>query len=858
MGYILKLRDDTLRVTFYVARYGGLTFLASKRKIKQLRLVGRLPNLFAAASALALGVIAAAAQSPHEKGGFAPSKVVDQYCIFCHSKELKTAGVVLEGLDFSKIGANAPSLERVVRKVRTGEMPPAGMPRPSAALAATFTNWLVDALDRGAAAHLNPGRPAIHRLNRAEYSNAVRDLLALDIHPGDLLPVDDSGYGFDNVGAVLSVSPTLLERYLSVSRLVSRLAVGNPAAKAEEEDFTPAETRRVGGARKQRNERASDDLPFDSSGGMAFSYYFPLDVEYLLRVKLGGRDEDDTSPPPRYEVRVPIKAGLRTVGVTYLRESAEPEMQPLPSRDPSASTSPPIPPLPAEMDVRLDGVRLKRFEVPHKGNLPPRVNDILVAGPYNSTGRGQTPSRARLFVCRPVAAKDEEPCARKILATLSRRAFRRPVTDADIGPLLTFYHAGRREGDFDQGIEKALRAILVSPDFLFRIERDPTGRPPGTAYRLSDLELASRLSFFLWSSIPDDPLLALAEQGRLHGPSLMHQQVRRMLDDPRSQAFVSNFAGQWLYLRNLALSKPDPDVFPEFDEALRQSFLQETDLFFQSLLREDRSVLDLLGANYTYLNQRLAEHYGIPNIYGSQFRRVNLTDPNRGGLLGQGSILTVTSYPNRTSVVQRGKWILETLLGTPPPPPPPNVPALQPHNNDGKLLTSREQMEQHRSNAVCASCHGRMDPLGFALENYDGVGKWRAKDAGAVIDPSGKLPDGTQFTGPAGLKQALLNGHRDEYVQTVTEKLLMYALGRGLEYYDKPAVRAIVREASRDNYRLSSLITAIVTSTPFQMRRTSENDDHQEIVAAPHISAQPRHHAGASAARRNGAGALGS
>ncbi|HEV2495953.1 MAG TPA: DUF1592 domain-containing protein [Terriglobia bacterium] len=826
-----------------------------------------MPRVFATVFVVTLGIIAAAApslhsavQTSHSPGGFSPSTVVNQYCVFCHSKELKTAGVVLEGLDFSQVGPNAPLLERVLRKVRTGEMPPAGMPRPDHATYTTFANWLVDALDRNAARHPNPGRTTVHRLNRSEYSNAVRDLLALDIHAGDLLPVDDSGYGFDNVGAVLSVSPTLLERYLFVSRMVSRLAVGDPAMKPDEEDFTPAEAHRAGGARKPRNERVNDDLPFDSSGGMSFSYYFPLDAEYILRVKLGGGATGATGDgaPPRYEVRVPVKAGLRTVGVTYLRESAELEMPTPPSLNRFAPPPAPIPSLPAEMDVRLDGVRLKRFEVPHTGNLPPQVNDVFVAGPYNATGRGETPSRARLFVCRPAKPRDEEPCARRILATVSRRAFRRPVTDADIRPLMAFYHAGRREGDFDQGVERALRAILVSPDFLFRIERDPPGAAPGAVYRLSDVELASRLSFFLWSSIPDEELLSLAEHRRLHYPAVMHQQVRRMLADPRSQAFVDNFAGQWLYLRNLALAKPDPGVFPEFDEALRQSFLEETNLFFGSVLREDRSVLDLLGADYTYLNQRLAEHYGIPNIYGSQFRRVTLTDPNRGGLLGQGSILTVTSYPNRTSVVQRGKWILENLLGTPPPPPPPNVPQLKPQNHDGKLLTSREQMEQHRTDPVCASCHARMDPLGFALENFDGVGKWRVKDAGAVIDASGKLPDGTQFTGPSGLKQALLNGHRDEYLQTVTEKLLTYALGRGLEYYDKPAVRAIVRQATPDNYRLSSLITAIATSVPFEMRRTPENDHHQEIVTAPHVSARPQHHAGSAAARRHGPRAVGS
>ncbi len=815
-------------------------------------------RVLAAAFVVALGVVGGFAQSPQSitsssksKSAFAPRSVVNKYCVACHSESLKTAGVVLEGLDFSKVASNAELLERVLRKVRTGEMPPTGMPRPDAALEKTFTNWVMSALGRNAAAHPNPGRATILRLNRAEYSNAVRDLLALDIHPGDLLPVDDSGYGFDNVGSVLSVSPTLLERYLSVSRLISRLAIGDPSTKAEEEDFVPAEARRVGGARKQRNEPEGDDLPFDSSGGLAFSYYFALDAEYTLRVKLGG-GQVGNDPRPRYEIRVPVKAGLRTVGVTYLRESAKAELEAPRLINPLTPPAP-IPSLPAEMDVRLDGVRLKRFEVPHTGNLPPQVTDVLVAGPYNPTGRGQTASRARVFICRPSSAQYEESCARKILARLSRRAFRRAVTNADIQPLLTFYHAGRREGDFDHGIEKALRAILVSPDFLFRIERDPAGAMPGTAYRVSDMELASRLSFFLWSSIPDERLLTLAEGRRLHLHEVLNQQVRRMLDDQRSQAFVSNFAGQWLYLRNLALAKPDPDVFPEFDEALRQSFLRETNLFFESVLREDRSVLDLLGTNYTYLNQRLAEHYGIPNIYGPQFRRVAFTDPNRGGLLGQGSILTVTSYPNRTSVVQRGKWILEALLGTPPPPPPPDIPALKSKNAEGKLLTIRGQMEQHRSNTVCASCHARMDPLGFALENYDGVGKWRASEAGTAIDPSGQLPDGTQFVGPAGLRQALLNGHRDEYLETVTSKLLTYALGRGLEYYDRPVVRAIVRKAARDNYRLSSLITAIVSSTPFQMRSTPENVSHQEIAATSHVSTQLRHRNSSSAARRDGA-----
>jgi len=438
------------------------------------------------------------------------------------------------------------------------------------------------------------------------------------------------------------------------------------------------------------------------------------------------------------------------------------------------------------------------------------------------TGRGDTPSREKIFVCRPTSAKDEEPCARTILTSLAHSAFRRRVNDADIGPLLGFYRDGRTQGDFDHGIELALQAMLMSPDFLFRVEADPRGTAPGAAYRISDAELASRLSFFLWSSIPDTELLTLAEQGKLKDRAVLTAQVRRMLDDPRSDALVNNFGGQWLYLRNLATAKPDPDIFPEFDESLRQSFRQETDMFLASMFREDRSILDLLSANYTFLNEKLAEHYGVPNVYGSHFRRVTMTDPNRMGLLGQGSILTVTSYPNRTSVVLRGRWILENLLGSPPPPPPPDIPELKAHAKDGRLLTLRQQMEQHRANAVCASCHSRMDPIGFSLENYDGVGKWRADDNGLKIDTTGKFPGGVQFDGPAGLRQVLLSTYRDDFVGTVTEKLLTYALGRGLEPYDLPVVRSIDRQAARDNYRISSLIMAVVESTPFQMRRTSE------------------------------------
>jgi hypothetical protein len=736
-------------------------------------------------------------------------------CVPCHSEKLHTAGVVLEGIDLSHIGASAPVLERALRKVRTGEMPPAGIPRPPAEASAAFVKALEEALDRASAANPNPGRPAIHRLNRAEYSNAIRDLLALDIQPGELLPVDDSGYGFDNIADVLSVSPVLMERYMSVGKKVARLAVGDPATKPVTEEYAAPRGPR-------RNERISDDLPFDSAGGLVVRHYFPVDAEYSIRVKFPSPAEGVLGPVE--ELRIPVKAGLRTVAVTFQRESAKAEIA-APAggrRGPAAPGPPPPKPLPAEGDIRLDGARLRHFQVPGANGGPPNLDKLIIAGPYNTAGRGDTASRERIFVCRPAAAAEETPCARRILASLSRRAFRRPVTDADVRPLIAFYESGRKEGDFDHGIEKALRAMLVSPDFIFRVERDPARSAAGTVYRIGDVELASRLSFFLWSSIPDDELLGLAEKGKLKDPAVLEQQVRRMLADPRSDALVGNFAGQWLSLRNLAVSKPDPDAFPEFDESLRQGFRQETELFFASVLREDRSVLELLDADYSFLNQRLAEHYGVPGVYGPQMRRVTFPDADRGGLLGQGSVLTVTSYPNRTSVVQRGKWILETLLGTPPPPPPADIPELKPQGKDGRQLTAREQMEQHRANPTCAACHSRMDPLGFALENYDGVGRWRAQDAGSPIDVSGKLPDGGTFKGPAELRKILARSHGDEFINTTVEKLLTYALGRGVEFYDKPAVRSITREAARSDHRMSALVTAIVKSTPFQMRRTPD------------------------------------
>jgi mono/diheme cytochrome c family protein len=785
---------------------------------------GRLENrriqlclvLLTSLAAAFFSISSSQAQLPKTASISQQRALIEEYCVGCHNREAKTGGISLEDREFNKVGLDVDLWEKVLRKVSTGQMPPPEMPRPDDQAISTFVNWLESALDHAARANPNPGRPAVHRLNRAEYSNAVRDLLAVDIKPGSSLPVDDSGYGFDNIGDVLSLSPALLEKYMSAARRVSRLAVGELAVKPVEERFHPQRDPSGGGMRS-RGERVNDDLPFYSRGGLSFQYYFPLDAEYLIRVKTPS-NEDAREASTSYEMRLAVKAGLRKVGVTFPRVGAKTEPAvPGPRRfgEYSGMSRPVVESLP--MDLWLDGARIRRFEVPETTG----IDYVVVSGPFQVSGRGETLSRNRIFVCRPASEKQETPCAKKILTTLARRAFRRPVTDVDVNPLLAFYQAGRRQGDFDDGIQNALEAMLVSPDFLFRVERDPRGAAPGTVYRLTEFDLASRLSFFLWSSIPDDRLLKLAEQRKLNNHAILEREVRRMLDDPRSQALVSNFGGQWLHLRNLETARPDPQVFSDFDGSLRRAFRRETELFFESILRENRSIFDLLDANYTFLNQRLAEHYDIPGIYGSQFRKVMLkSGTNRGGLLGHGSILTVTSYPNRTSVVQRGKWILENLLGAPPPPAPADVPDLKPHGKDGRLLSMRQQMEAHRVNPVCASCHVRMDPIGFALENYDAIGKWRTKDAGSVIDATGKLPDGTKFTGPVELKKILLTGHRDEFVTTVTEKLMTYALGRGLEASDGPAVRKIVREAAKDNYRFQTLISLVIKSTPFQMRRT--------------------------------------
>ena len=741
------------------------------------------------------------------------ANLIGTYCVSCHNDRAKTGGLSLQTLSITNLPEHADVWEKVARKLRSGEMPPSTVrSRPDAKQAEAFAVFVETTLDRAAASAPNPGRAPVHRLNRAEYSNAVRDLLAVDVRPGEWLPVDDSGYGFDNIAAVLSTSPALLDKYMSAARKVSRLAVGDLALKPVEEIYDAKRDPNKG----PRNEQLNDDLPFDSRAGMTVEHYFPLDAEYVFKVRVSGvQPGSDEAREDPYQVRVPVKAGLRTIGVTSPRENLKREAD-APGGDQAAGGRGATQ-IPSPVDLRLDGARLKRFDA--RGRSPD-VTKLIVGGPYAPTGRGDTPSRRTIFVCHPTAAAQEASCARTILRTLARRAFRHPVTNADIQPLYDFYAKARKGSDFESGIQAAIEAMLVSPEFLFRIEQDPRVQS-GKAYRISDVELASRLSFFLWSTIPDAELLEVAEKGRLSDPAVLERQVRRMLDDPRADTLVSNFAGQWLQLRNVETVKPDPVIFP-FDEALRRAFQTETELFVSSLVREDRSLLELISADYTFVNQRLAEHYGIPRVYGSQFRRVTLPAGNRRGLLGQGSVLTVTSYPNRTSVVQRGKWVLENLLGTPPPPPPADVPELKaaPH---GKVVSMREQMQAHRANPTCAACHARMDPIGFALENYDAVGRWRDEDAGAPIDASGKLPDGTGFSGPAGLNELLLTKYRADFVRTAVEKLLTYALGRGVDYHDYPTIRSIDRDAARDNYRISSLILAIVKSTPFQMRRGSDS-----------------------------------
>ena len=749
-------------------------------------------------------------------------QLLDRYCVTCHSDRLETAGLSLEQIDVANVHEGAEVWEKVVRKLRTGMMPPAPRPQPPAGDRAALVSWLEALLDRAGAGNPNPGRTeTLRRLNRTEYQNAIRDLLALDIDAAALLPPDEAGYGFDNVN-VGDLSPALLDRYISAAQKISRLAVGSTQTSLQSDVIrVPADT---------TQEEHVAGLPIGTRGGLSASYTFAQDGEYDIQIRLarnrtgniGGlrgralhtvqllldrmpvatytveRPErgDDGFADAHLKIRLPVTAGPHDVGATFLKNASsllETERQPL----------------------------LSHFNEQRHPRLTPAIYQLTITGPYAPQGADDTPTRRRLFVCTPTLASEEEACAEEILSTLMRRAYRRPISAADVEGPMGFYRDARADGDFDAGIGRALTSVLVNPEFLFRVELDPEQVASGAAYRVSDLELASRLSFFLWSSVPDDALLDAAIRGELSQPDELERQARRMLDDPRSSNLASNFGGQWLMLRNLASVSPNPRQYPDFDDNLRQAFRQETELFFDSVLREDRSVLDLLSADYTFLNERLAKHYGIPGIYGSRFRRVTLeADSQRGGLLRQGSILAVTSYATRTSPVIRGKWVLDNIYGAPPPPPPANVPVLE-DTSVAANLPMRERLSQHRTNPVCASCHNTIDPVGFALENFDAVGRWRdhGGDSGR-LDTSGGLPGVGELDGVDGLEAGLLS-RPELFAGRVTEKLLTFALGRGVEYYDAPAVRMILRDAEADGYRFSSLIVGLVKSVPFQMRNST-------------------------------------
>jgi hypothetical protein len=763
---------------------------------------------------------------------------LDRYCVTCHSDRLKTAGLTLESIDTTNIAAAPDVWEKVVRKVRVGMMPPQGSPAPDAASRTALVTWLTGRLDAHAAAHPDPGRPLVHRLNRSEYGNAIRDLLDLQIDPSSLLPADDSAYGFDNVADVLGVSPVLLERYLSAAGKVSALAVGDP------ESGVASETFRV--RQDASQDRHVEGLPIGTVGGMLAHTTLPLDGEYviqprLFRTNLGamrgleyahqleitvdgarvhlasfGGDEDFKASlknptlagddvEARSRARVKLTAGPHTIGVAFIEKTA------------------------AQNSWRLQPFLRSSHDTFDPTGYP-HIDVFSVTGPYNPTGSGDTPSRRRIFMCRPATAAEEEPCARTIVTTLARLAYRGQASDEDVQRLMSFYATGRKEGNFEKGIQLALQRMLASAKFALRVERDPANAKPGSVYPLNSLDLASRLSFFLWSSIPDDGLLKAAEEGKLRTPAVLRQQLRRMLADPKAEALVTNFAGQWLYLRNLKNMVPLSTEFVDFDDNLRRAFEQEAELFFASIMRENRNVLDLMDANYTFVNERLAKHYNIPGVYGSHYRRVTLTDEARRGLLGKGAILMVTSHTDRTSPVVRGKWVLDNLLGAPPPPMPANVPPLDENGQQaGRVLTMRERMEVHRRNPVCANCHKIMDPIGLAMENFDAVGSWRTREGGThgtAIDASGVLLDGTKVDGIVSLRKALLR-NPEIFVGTFVEKMMTYALGRGVAATDMPTVRQIVRDGASQNYRFAAMVEGIVNSPAFQMRRVPTPQEQQ-------------------------------
>jgi hypothetical protein len=768
--------------------------------------------------------------------------LVQRYCAGCHNEKVMAGGMTLSDLDLAHPWQNSELAEKAIRKVRAGLMPPAGLPRPAATEMKAFAASLENSIDVWASAHPNPGRPALHRLNRTEYANSIRDLLALDIDPAALLPVDDMTHGFDNMSDVLTVSPSLMDGYIRAAGKISRRAIGDAHAGAA------MVTYRIPRVISQM--RHVEGTPFGTRGGISVVHDFPADGEYTFKMifyasldgPLFGRNqgkgqqieisvnrvrvallEIDPALKSTEDLRTPpikIQAGPQRVAAAFIQKFNGPLEDDV-------------------MPIELSLADLNNAAFPGVTSLP-HLSDLSISGPFHPTGVSDTPSREKIFICRPAVGEDEFPCARKIIAKLARQAYRRPVNETDLEDLLGFYQRGRNRGDFEAGISTALQAIISSPEFVFRFERTPAGTAPGANYRISDLELASRLSYFLWSTAPDDQLITLASEGKLSNAVVLEKQVRRMLADRRSEALATNFASQWLHLQNLRAVQPDAFVYPNFDKNLALSMQRETELLFDSIMREDRNVLDLITAKYTYVDELLARHYGIPNVLGSRFRRVEITDENRAGLLGHASILTMTSISNRTSPVARGKYVMEVLLGTPPPPPLPNVPPLKEGADSGKLLSVRQRMEEHRSNAVCAACHKMMDPIGFALENYDGVGVWRAKDSGLPIDASGRLFDGTTLDGPATLRRAILN-HADAFVGTFTENLLCYATGRVLAPSDMPAVRSIERQAARNNDRFSSFIMAVVRSGPFQMRRAGAGEPLRTAPKATESEANVHH-----------------
>ena len=760
--------------------------------------------------------------------------LVGKYCVTCHNERLKTANLLLDKADADRVSNSSDTWEKVIVQLRSRAMPPVNMPRPDNATYDAVAVWLESELDRAAAARPNPGRPAaLHRLNRTEYANAVRDLLGVEIDPSSMLPPDAQAYGFDTNADALGVEPALLDRYLTAAAKISRVAVGDPTIRPAVERYTAVK----GNTNEQtwlwQTDRLDESFSLGSRGGIAARHYFPVDGEYVFRVRLlrtyagvirglntpavievrvdgarvgqftigGGSAEPPDDADDVLQVRAQLTAGLHQVLATIVKSE----------------------------DIRAEGLGPARIPIWNReGDVPSAelsISSLLIDGPYNGRLPRNSPSRRRIFVCLPRATSagdaEEDACATKILSTLARRAYRRQVTNDDVQTLMGFFQRARAIGDFDTGIRAALERLLTSPDFLFRIEADPDALPPGTVYRLSDVELASRLSFFLWSSIPDDELLDLAIRGRLRDAAVLDRQVRRMLAEPRARAaLVDNFFGQWLQTRNVWLVTPDANTkFPWFDDNLRSAIVRETELFLDDQLRADRGIAELLTSDSTFLNEQLARHYGIPGVYGSHFRRVRMADDNRWGLLGKASVLAVTSYPTRTSPTLRGKWLLENILAAPVPPPPPNTNTNLDEKSIGTSTTVREMLEQHRASPVCASCHARMDPLGFSLENFDAVGQWRTRDGDAAINATGVLLDGTKVDGPAALRRALL-ARQEQFVRTVTGKLLTYAIGRQMEDADGPAIRSIVRAAAVDDYRWSSAILAIVKSPPFQMRRS--------------------------------------